>query len=445
MILDEKQILAVEKSVAPHPRITAITGAAGTGKTTVIKAIVDEIASRGQIIEVCAPTGKAARRVTEATGKPAVTLHKLLEYPRPGERDPETGKALVPTEPRRCRANPIIADYVLCDEYAMVNNTLDRNLLDALKTGAKLIVVGDMYQLPPIEEYKVKTVDGTPFERHLKRDSVVLENVYRQGEDSDILAAATRIKQGIVPMSGATFKIKKTSEPVKVLEDYVISCMDHGIMFNSIENQIITAIKKGWVGAPALNQMLQRLYNWDNLPTAKKLSRHTWDKENPIAVAEGDKVICTENMYDLRDYHSRYREYNDRELGVEDTYIPPTSSEMMLNGEVGIVKGFTETDALIIDFGDREVIVEISFNEYSWKKDDFYPRYPQRSIDLGYALTTHKCQGSEFKEVVYVTSKTRTWGYNRKNFYTAVTRAKEYCSVITDDLALRRLLEPSRD
>src|SRR5262245_39068034 len=124
-------------------RTVAISGQAGTGKTTIIKNVYSELVQRGYIVSVCAPTGKAARRITQLTGSPARTIHRLLEYPKPGERDPDTGEALNTSQPSRCSSNPLPHHVILADEYAMVGYELDRNLLDALRPGSRLLTFGD--------------------------------------------------------------------------------------------------------------------------------------------------------------------------------------------------------------------------------------------------------------------------------------------------------------
>ena len=126
LTLDAEQKLAVELSCDLSKRIVAIPGQAGTGKTTIILTVYELLASAGYSVVLCAPTGKAAKRIFEATGVPAVTVHRLLEYPHPGERDPKTGKALITTEPKRDRYNPLEYQVVLCDEFMMVNQEVSR-------------------------------------------------------------------------------------------------------------------------------------------------------------------------------------------------------------------------------------------------------------------------------------------------------------------------------
>ena len=201
MQLHPIQAEAVELCLDETKRIVAITGPAGSGKTTIIKAVTERLEQQSKIIGLCAPTGKAARRITQATDYEAVTIHRLLEYPKPGERDPDTGKPMNPGQPKRDHRNPLWHDIIICDEYAMVNYELDRNLIDALKRGARLIVVGDVYQLPPIEQNQAQQQQPAPFERHLEREgaTIKLEHVFRQAEDGGILTAANQIRLGRTP------------------------------------------------------------------------------------------------------------------------------------------------------------------------------------------------------------------------------------------------------
>ncbi len=148
--LDETQLAAVERCCDLTQRVVPVTGAAGTGKTTILQNVYRRLYKQGREVVLCAPTGKAAKRITEATGIQACTIHRLLEYPFPGERDQTTGKALVSTDPKKDRNNPLNYMVVLCDEYAMVSVEVHRNLLDALPNGAVIRMFGDANKLQPI-------------------------------------------------------------------------------------------------------------------------------------------------------------------------------------------------------------------------------------------------------------------------------------------------------
>ena len=442
MQLHPLQQQAVDLCLDTTKRIVAVTGPAGSGKTTIIKQVVAALADQGKVIGVCAPTGKAARRITQATGVDAVTIHRLLEYPKPGDRDPDTGKVLNPGQPKRCTYYPLHHDVIIADEYAMVNYELDRNLIDALKRGARLLVFGDVFQLPPIESSQALAQEKSPFEKHLARENakVTLEHVFRQAEDGGILGAANNIRLGRMPAKHDDFQYAFTNDQPAYLLKYLSNCMDAGVDFSTLDNQIICAEEKSWVGTGPLNAKLQYFFRGNQEDTLQ-LPRHSWDK-NTVVIGVGDKVVCTENTYDMRDYHARYEEFNDRDTGIESTFIPAPAHQMMLNGEVGIVEEIFADGSIYTNVGDRVVHMPAQFNEYDYYKDNFFPKDPRRSLDLAYALTTHKSQGSEFGRVIYIVSGSKPFMLNRRNFYTAVTRAKSHVMVICDQSSLQYSLRP---
>jgi exodeoxyribonuclease V alpha subunit len=395
----------------------------------------------GLRIAVCAPTGKAARRIREATGLPAVTVHKLLGYGRPRDRNPDTGEG-EPTLPSHDKNNPLEYDVVLCDEYSMINHELNRNLIDALPRGGRLVMFGDVSQLSPIEPYPLKNPDS-PFVQHMNAPdrSFVLEQVFRQEKGSDVLLAATAIRAGRIPRKGENFRIVMTSEPVKKLRALL---EELPFKFNELENQIITPVKNKWIGTRALNTMLRNIYNPSGL-NSFKLARYTWDDKSQVIIAEGDKVVCTENTYDLRNYSDRYEEFDEKGLGLPWTFIPVPDTKWMLNGETGIVMHIHPDTAVEVDFGDRVVEIPHEYEEYSERHKRFFMQTPQRALDLAYALTTHKAQGSEYDNVVYIVSKTVSFMLSRENMYTAVTRARKSACVVTDPDAMMISLRVTRE
>jgi exodeoxyribonuclease V alpha subunit len=269
-----------------------------------------------------------------------------------------------------------------------------------------------------------------------EQPSVTLEHVYRQEEGNDILDAATRIRTGVMPTKGSDFKYTLTEKPLKTLEDLVMWGEDNGVSFRDIKNQIIVPINKTWVGVLKLNPMLQGLLNPSPEQTVD-LPREAWLKEFPVRAGIGDKVVCTENTYDLRSWQERYTEWEDGGTPVLASYLPPPETKVMLNGETGVITHITDDGSLEIDFGDRTVEVSSTMYEYWAKKDTVIEVDPRKKISLAYALTTHKCQGSEFDTVIYLMNKSMTWGQGRENFYTAVTRAKRKVHVVTDSQSLR--------
>ena len=423
--------------------IIAITGQAGTGKTTLIRHIAGRL--HDQAYRVAAPTGKAAKRIQEATGVRAITIHKLLEYGRPRLRDKKTGQPVSPTSPRRDREYPIDEKIILVDEYSMVNHELNRNLIDALPRGGRIIMFGDVSQLPPIEPYPLKNVDGSPFETYLRGgkniQTFTLEQVYRQQENSDVLLAATAIRRGNVPRRGDSFQILMSDEPVKRLNRLLD---DSDINYGKLDNQILTPVRGKWIGTNALNVILKNRYNPHGRDSVS-LMRYEWDEDKHVTISVGDKVVCTENTYDMRNYTERFESFNPDGKADYDTFIPTPETKYMLNGETGIVTEIYPDSTFEVDFGDRTVEIPYKHEEWHDRAGVFYETYPQRAIDLAYALTTHKAQGSEYEHVIYVINDAVAYMLSRNNMYTAVTRARKSVNLIANARSLTLSLRITND
>lgn len=426
---DESQLRAIQRCSDMQERIVPVTGVAGTGKTSIIREVYLTLTKAGYSVALCAPTGKAAKRITEATGIPAMTIHRLLEYPFPGERDPATGKALVTTDPKRDRNNPLQYQAVLADEYAMVNREVHRNLIDALPSGGRLCMFGDVNQLKPIEHGKAIGKES-PFQSALRRfNGTVLDTIHRTQEGSGIAYNGDMILRGRMPLRKPDFKLKITEQPVRELTDAVLDALEDGVNYGTNMGQIISATKKSWIGTYKLNIALQGLLNPINADARIKLPRHKWDEKLPISVGVGDKVIWTENNYDLRDIWDRF----DAD-GV--TYIATPPDKVIMNGESGIITEIGTDGEIAIDLGDRIVNVPTSITIEDSRKNlaSFDPR---RTIDLGFCITTHKAQGSEWTHVIYMLNRSTMFMQSRHNFYTAVSRARETAMVISDQRSLQ--------
>lgn len=413
MDFDTTQREAIELCVDMSKRLVGVTGPAGTGKTTIMQQVYQRLhfadANGDSNIALCAPTGKAAKRIQEATGIQAMTIHRLLEYPHPGERDPKTGKVLKTTDPKRCRYNPLPYRIVLADEYAMVNQELHRNLVAALPPGGVLRCFGDINQLPPIERADYLKEQPSPFEDILARfPKVTLNTIHRQGEGSTIVAAANLINLGRVPSRSEDFNVILTDQPQNALRTLIVDREHSNLSFRTTDMQILTPTNRTWVGTAELNTLIQDFYNSGRELTdrAYKPERHNWDKK-PIWFDVGEKVIVMQNDYNFE----------------------------VFNGETGIIKEIGEYQEVLIDFGDREVTIP-PVAEYIDKHGDTRMYNPQKDLALAYAITTHKAQGSEFKEIVYMLNKSSMFMQSRKNFYTAVTRARQRVTVITDSRSL---------
>ncbi|NJL53748.1 AAA family ATPase [bacterium] len=400
--LDSDQRLAVERCLDIKRRIVPVTGQAGSGKTSIMKIVFDKYIHAGYRVVMCAPTGKAAKRIHEATGIPAMTIHRLLEYPHPGERD-EKGKPLSTTVPKRDRNNPLEYNVVLADEYAMVNTEVHRNLIDALPRAGVLRAFGDINQLPPIEPGNREM--PSPFSQMLKNfDGVVLGTIHRQGEGSGIVSNGNLILKGQMPKRLSDFTFTITDDPVTSLREHVLSCDKD---FGKMDAQIISPTNKGRVGVIELNNTMQRLYKPENVQRGLLLPRHKWDVKKAYRIGVGDKVIWTQNNYDLE----------------------------IFNGETGVVVEITDLDEIAIDFGDRVETVPPEVNTV--KRDGTLGTYdPRKDLDLAYVVTTHKSQGSEYQDVIYVLNRSSVYIQNRQNFYTAITRARKSAHLITDKFSL---------
>jgi exodeoxyribonuclease V alpha subunit len=438
--LSAQQKECIQHCLDKNRRLAAVTGEAGTGKTTLIRHLVDQLWL--DAVVVAAPTGKAAKRIQEATGIKALTIHKLLEYSRPRDRDIKTGEPVDATVPYRGRAKPLDYNVVIVDEYSMVGNSLDRNLIDALPRGGRLIMFGDMSQLAPVEKYPGKHPDS-PFIKHLEAPhrAFKLEGVFRQDADSGILQAAHAIRIGRLPKRSKEFVLRITADPVKELRR-LIETLPHD--FSHMNNQIITPVRNRWIGSGPLNIMLRNIYNPHGADEIELL-RYPWDEQNPVRVSVGDKVVCTENTYDLRSHSERFEKFNEDGSPQTHTFIPCPETKYMLNGETGRIITIYPDEAIEIDFGDRVVEVPYQYEDWNERKKAYFTAYPQRTIELAYAITTHKAQGSEYDNVIYVMAQSILFMLSRENLYTAVTRAKHSVHVITDSKALMNSLRITRE
>jgi exodeoxyribonuclease V alpha subunit len=411
--LDPKQEEAVALCCNFTTRVAGVTGPAGSGKTTILQKAFNEIQEAGYQVALAAPTGKAAKRIYEVTGIPAMTNHRLLEYSHPGDPDPKTGKPVQFSYPRRTRSNPLELDVLFVDEYAMVNQELHRSLFDALRPGACIRVFGDNNQLAPIEEDKRLEKEPSKFLQLLdKFPSVQLDTIHRQGKDSGILLNLQQVLRGRMPTRNDQWTMHFTDMPVDAIRRYVMEQHEFGADFTDPRNQILTPQNTTWVGTLKLNQMIQGLFH-NRLDPAEMIPRHNWvkgegdEKGGLIRMYQGDKVIITRNMYELE----------------------------VFNGESGRIIEISNDGELVLDLGDREQIIPpVMLVQNRWGK--IVEIDPRRDVDLGYVITTHKAQGSEYDNVCYVLNKSTSYMQNRRNFYTATSRGREHVHIITDQRSL---------
>ncbi len=410
----QQQAIALCCSTEKNTRVVAVTGQAGTGKTDIMREVYEAHKAGGHDIALAAPTGKAAKRISEATGIDATTIHRLLEFTHPGDPDEKTGKPIGFSVPRRKPGNSLSQSVILVDEYSMVNQQLHRDLCDALPPGAVLRVFGDVNQLPPIEEDKRLNKEPSAFETLIKSfQSVHLKHIYRQGEGSTVVAQAHRILNGWMPQQTDDFQLRfpvgmigrPGYQNIKDIVTDLVMCGEY--KFDTLEDQIITPTNRGWIGTHELNKHVQSLVQDGKMSEAYLMPRHKWDKHDLMLVV-GDKVLWTQNDYQLN----------------------------IFNGETGIVE-HVQSESVSINFGDR--VVDIPSMVIYVAADGTEKYYdPRRSIQLAYVLTTHKCQGSEYGTIVYVMDKSAWMLQNRSNFYTAVTRARKKAIIVSDQQSLQR-------
>lgn len=410
VVLDPTQEKAVELCASKN-RIVPITGPAGSGKTTVMRTVYHGLVDAGYAVALCAPTGKAAKRIREVTGIHAQTIHRLLEFTFPGERDEVTGKVFGTSVPRRHQDRPLEFDVIIADEYAMVSREVHRCLISGMRKGARLLMFGDVNQLRPIEE-KEHRDKPSPFQVALaKFEHVVLDIIHRQREGSGILDAAQRILAKRSPTKSDDFDILLTDEPIPAIKDLL---RDRGVLdqFSGMGAQIITPSNRSFVGRHALNGLIQLLFERGNKEPYVDVPRNEWDKKYPLRIRVGTKVIQNNNDYQLN----------------------------VFNGEVGIVKEISDLDEILVDFGDRFVnfppIVEYTTYDVKTGNPMVKSYDPRKELQLAYAITTHKSQGSEFDHVMYVMNKAMANLQIRGNFYTGITRAARKVTLVTDKRSL---------
>jgi len=388
--LSLEQEHAVELCCDLSCSIASVTGGAGVGKTLVMGLVYQELRARRKSVVLCAPTGRAAKRIEELTGIKAQTIHRLLEFPLPFEGQDEK---LDPNYPRRNRQNPLHYQVVIVDEASMVSPQLYRFLMDALPYGAVVRWFGDNNQLPPVEE-------GKPPFIWLLKEYPMIELTYNYRSGDAIVSNAQRILRGLLPQRNPKFEIIYTDDPLGFTIRFVTK------HFKEETHQVIMPTRRGKAGTIRLNPSLQMRFN--SKGEMLRLNRFNKD-EAQLAVRAGDKIIWIKNDYKLE----------------------------LFNGEIGYID-WVDADAgeLGIVTGNRTITIPPRIKTYNSFIGQVINYDPRRQIELGYAVTTHKAQGSEFNTIIYCMSRSQAWLLNKRNFYTAVTRAKNQVILITDRKAM---------
>lgn len=401
--LSLEQQHAIELCADIQERIVGITGGAGTGKTLVLGKAYRELREDFSAADVvlCAPTGRAAKRVQELTGIKALTVHRLLEFPTPEDYDKESEDP-PENKPKRNKWNPLAQRIVMVDESSMLGPSLYAQLMDALPSNGCIRFFGDNNQLPPVEEGK------PPFLEILRRDKGNVTLTFNYRSDDYIVSNALRILEGRVPVQNERFRIIYTESPISQLLDFATKD------FMRPDHQIILPTRKGKFGSLRVNPSMQVKFNGRG--PFLRLDRHD-DQEPPLGVRAEDKFLWIKNDYGIG----------------------------MFNGEIGQIEWLnTEDGSLGLVTPERQIIVPSHYKTYSPYHGTTIQYDPRKSIELGYAITTHKSQGSEFSTVIYCICAGQAFLLNRQNLYTAITRAKHQVIIITDRKAMGLSLKPMR-
>ena len=385
--LDEKQVQAVVEAV--NSGLLIITGGPGTGKTTTINTIIRFFESEEMEILLAAPTGRAAKRMTEATGYEARTIHRLLELTGVPGDDRSVGMRF-----DRNEENPLDADAVIIDETSMVDIHLMQSLLKAVNPGTRLILVGDVNQLPSVGPGNVlrDMIDSGSF------NVVMLTKIFRQATQSDIVVNAHKINGGEqVPLGKKSndFLFIKREDPNTIINAMITLVQDKlpgYVHAKTYDIQIMTPMRKGAIGVERLNSILQEYLNPPGEGKAEKESAG-------VTYRVGDKVMQIKNNYNI-------------EWEVRNGYgIPVDKGTGIYNGDMGIIREINAFAELVtVEFDEGRMV------DYSFKQLE--------ELELAYAITIHKSQGSEYPAVVIPIFSGPRMLMTRNLIYTAVTRAK---------------------
>jgi len=378
-------MLAVTKGVS------IVTGGPGTGKTTVIKAIIDIFRSLKYSVMLAAPTGRAAKRMSEASGCEAKTIHRLLEMTYTDANTPRFA---------RDEFNPLPYKVIIIDEVSMVDTLLMASLLKAVKNGSYLILIGDVDQLPPVGAGNCLADIIQSGRFAVSR----LTKVFRQAQESLIIVNAHNINSGVMPRLDVKdndfFFIRRdnAADIKELIIDLVAKRLPKKYGVNPLDDiQVITPTRKGELGAAELNRILQSALNPQN-------GRKKEKKAGGVIFRENDKVMQVRNNYDLEWFISA--------SGAQEE----TTGRGIFNGDIGrIISIDTQSETMVIDF-DRRIA------EYDFALLD--------ELEHAYAITVHKSQGSEFKMVLMPAFDSPLPLMTRNLLYTAVTRAKELVCMI---------------
>ena len=400
MELDEHQMTAVKEAV--RNGLLIITGGPGTGKTTTINTIIKYFEMEGLDIFLAAPTGRAAKRMSETTGFEARTIHRMLELN--GGVDGAAGF-------ERNEQNPLETDVVIIDEMSMVDISLMHALLKAVAVGTRLILVGDVNQLPSVGPGSVLR----DIIRSHECNVVMLTKIFRQASTSDIIVNAHKINQGeevtLDNKSMDFFFLKRYDADViiSVVLQLIKQKLPKFVDATPYDIQVLTPMRKGLLGVERLNGILQRYLN---PPSPQKREKEHGD----ILFREGDKIMQTRNNYQLEwEIRTKYGLSVDKGTGV-------------FNGDMGIVREINDfAEMMTVEFDEGRMV------EYPYKLLD--------ELELAYAITIHKSQGSEYPAVVIPLLSGPSMLMNRNLLYTAVTRARKCVTLVGNEVTFAQMVQ----
>ncbi len=401
--LEEQQRTAVAEAAGNG--LLIITGGPGTGKTTTINTIIKFFETEGMDILLAAPTGRAAKRMTETTGYEAKTIHRLLELSK--LNDDQENKFTF----ERNETNPLETDVLIIDEMSMVDINLMHALLKAVAVGTRLILVGDVNQLPSVGPGNIlrDIIDSHSF------NVVKLTKIFRQAADSDIIVNAHKINDGehisLDNKSRDFFFLKRGEANViaAVMINLIKNKLPGYVNATPYDIQVLTPMRKGELGVERLNKILQQALNPPERDKKEKEYHET-------VFREGDKVMQIKNNYQIAwEIRNRFGIVSQTGTGV-------------FNGDAGVVKEINLfSEHMIVEFDDNR-LVDYSFNQLD-------------ELELAYAVTIHKSQGSEYPAVILPILDGPRLLFNRNLLYTAVTRAKSCVTIVGSDIMLQFMID----
>ena len=401
--LDVMQHKAVIESIKHG--LLVLTGGPGTGKTTTINTMIRFFESEGMSILLAAPTGRAAKRMTEATGYEAQTIHRLLEVNVNPEETDSVGGFM------RNRQNPLEADVIIIDEMSMVDLTLMHALLSAVVPGTRLVLVGDVDQLPSVGPGSV--LKDIIISRCFP--VVTLTRIFRQAGESDTVVNAHKINAGepvVLDNKSRDFFFLRRQDADTIIGVTIMLIqkkLPRYVGAQPSEIQVMTPTRKGLLGVERLNTILQRYLNPEDPKKAEK-------EINGRLFREGDKVMQVKNNYQMEwEVTTKFGLTVDKGMGV-------------FNGDMGVItviNQYTET-------------IEVEFDEARKVK---YGYDTAEELELAYAITVHKSQGSEYPAVIIPLLQGPKLLYNRNLLYTAVTRAKKCLTIVGSDTVFQEMIQ----